>query len=195
MSGVLPSFLAGSQLIIRIGNRPIAEAVAMSFQDNMDNAQVFSIGSTGPSAIEPLMYSASGSITITRYSDIVLKNPNIANPANVFNTIQGSTPPLVTGTTIKQSDGNSLAEVQYFSPALLMLSSTFDIDVYTRTLPGGAQNIGQGLFLTYKIVNCRISSLEFNFTPGQLVNETYAFLAQQVMEVESEANKGKLPGF
>lgn len=196
MSNLLPSFIKGADLVLRIGDIEIANCVGLSFRDAMNNALVYGMGSYSPRALEPLSYAASGSLTITRYSDAVIQNARVAarptapGPAGTLQTAAGQLPDGVRGTSGSTRDGNSLAELQYFSPAQLLLSSTFDIDVYVRANVGDTyQSAEAGLRKLWTLKDCRFNNLSWSFAPGQLLNESYSFVITSVEAAEYDLNK------
>lgn len=184
MANKLPSFLQGSVLVIKIGNRTIAYCNALSFSDQMDNTNVYGIGSFSPGAIEPLAYNAQGSISIQRYSDYALKG-TATSPAKPKKLAAG-----ISETRPTSTDGNSLADLQSFSPALLIIQSTFDIDVYTRTAASSTKQESEaGLKHTFTLRDCRMTSMSMSFSPGQLIAENYSFICRLVQDMSSEATK------
>lgn len=176
----LPTFMSGANLTIVIDGIEIAYCEALNFSDNMANTMVYGIGSYGPHAIEPLQYSAQGSLRIIRYSDTVKgdfqkkegKPDNISEDKNKTKAKSDS------------SEGNSLAaSSQQFSPANLLLTSTYDIYVYER---GKDDNMKTASFI---LKDCRTTALSCSFTPGQTVSEDYQFLCRLVQDAAAEPNK------
>ena len=184
--GLLPSFLSGARLSIRIGDAQIAYAQNLSFNDDMQVADVFGLGSHNAKALEPTGYIARGSMTITHYSDKV-RNALVA-AAGGGTTGTSVLPPDLQGSTPapnKKHDGNSFLRGEYFNPARLLISQSFNIEVYERNqLPdGGVNNFGT---ITYILNNCRLANYNIGFSPGSLVQETVSFICTSITDTKSE---------
>lgn len=180
MSGMIPSFLSSAKLVIKIGNQTMAYGTNLAFSDRMNTAPVAGIGSYNSDAIEPLQYSASGSFTITLYSQgafDALKDAALRPSRSVNHTVaqKGS------GDTTALRNGNSFLNANSFSPANLMISRTFDIDVYERVGTGAATNADW--LLTYKVEDVRLTSYSMAFTPGSLVQETVGFMCLRIKDI------------
>jgi hypothetical protein len=177
MAGMIPSFLSSSKLVIRIGDIQLAYGSNLSFNHRMAVAPVGGIGSYNADALEPLQYTAGGSFAVTVYnSEAITALKNAANaPGRVLN------PASSPGTNGR--DGNSMLLANNFSPAILMLSETFDIDVYERVGAGiTINNINttapslDNVQAVYVLHDCRLTSYSITFTPGSLVQENIGFL-------------------
>ena len=195
MAGQLPGFLSGSMLAIRIGRVNVAYAQALTFQDNMTVVPVGGIGSYQNHALEPTGYMARGSLTIIQYSTQVLNAMKPTNatastvdknyPANIKETsasLAGSPGSIIDGS------GNSLLRASWFSPGALIISSTFDIDVYERTVSNvldPAVDTVQGR-LIYRLENCRLTNYSVGWQPGSLVQETVQYMATRLVDYSSQ---------
>lgn len=195
MSGILPSFLSSSQLVIKIGNTQIAMANAISFNDNMTLSPVGGIGNYQALALEPVQYAASGSMSITHYSQQAFA---AANPGKLLpNALQSTTIP---GDDSATHNGNSLLNKEFMHPLLLMISRSFDVDIYFKNLQGDtaatlgiATPLAGGLVYTLK--DCRISGYSTGFVPGSLVQENIGFLCIRVIDHTSQgAAKASVQG-
>lgn len=181
MSGLLPSFLSSAQLEIRIGNTVLAYCQNLSFTDDMATVPVGGIGSYTMHALEPVGYMGRGSMTITHYSKAVLnkiKNDTSAFPKNIVTNSQNG------------DDGNSLLRSEFFNPIRLIMSRTFNINVYERainTTGNLGSNSGRKAF---QLQGCRMTNLSLTFTPGSLINQTVSFLCMGVVDITSEKING-----
>lgn len=170
LSGQLPNFQSGSNLLIYIGNTLCAYATNLSWQRSMAQAGVSGIGSYSYDAIEAVGYSASGSFTITRYSkattDAVKGKAGFNLPVKTNDGFNNS------GT-----DGNSMLHPSQFNPQSLLYAKTFDIKVMERT--STTSNEGQIAFI---LQNCRMESYSIGFTPGSLVSENISFRCLKILD-------------
>lgn len=169
MAGIVSSFVNGSQLEIQLGDRVLAYAQGLSFNEDMTVVPVGGIGSHSHHALEPTQYIASGSMIVTRYSDKILgadgkpipdiQKPGVKAPKGV------------------KRDGNSLLISSQFSPHTLIYAPTVDIKVFSRT--SGSQD-NKDKELLYTLRDCRFTGYSFSFTPGSLMQEVVTFLCIEV---------------
>lgn len=193
MSNLLPSFLSSSKLLIKVGSLTYAYAQALSFTDDMTVQPVGGIGAYNYHTLEPTGYMGRGTMTITHYSNAVLKELQKAN--NADQSINAVPPNLAKADTTDSSgrgtsDGNSLLRKGYFSPVHLILSLTFDIKIYERTVKEITTQKdldSEAGSLIYTLKDCRMTNYAMNFTPGSLVNETVSFLCFGILDESSES--------
>jgi hypothetical protein len=191
MAGRLPSFLNSARLVIRIGDTTIAYATSLNFSDDMANVPVGGIGSFNFHTNEPVSYLGRGSMVITQYSDKVynvLKANNVKGlPSNLTADKQNSTEDGVVATTAR--DGNSMLIKEYFSPIALLTQRSFDIAVYERNGAGEIANLNataSKVGALYFLKDCRMTSYNLSFTPGQLLSEAVTFLCLSVLDSQAE---------
>jgi len=205
MSGRIPSFLSSSKLVIKIGQSTLAYATSLTFSDDMTNVPVGGIGSYNYHTNEPVGYLARGSMVITQYSDKVYNQLKaINNPAAGVTAANKAALPDNLRADKQNSevrDGNSMLIQEYFSPVALLTQRTFDIEVYERDANGGLQDLngngpineatGQiqdnGVGALYILKDCRMTSYNLSFTPGQLLSEAVSFLCLSVLDSQAEA--------
>lgn len=198
MAGLQSRFLNGAELEIQIsdpdyGTFTMAYTQALSFSHNMRNAPVGGIGSYSQHTLEPLQYSAQGSMVITRYSEAAKKRATDAHlPAN----LKGST-------TSNWASGNGLLHRSHFNPVKLLVSKTFDIVVKSRasilaglTAASTKEQINDAVkdaLPVYILYDCRMTNFSFNLTTGALLNETISFVCRGVKDltlgIDSENTK------
>ena len=177
-----PTMLTGSRLVIYVDGVAMAYAQSLSFSDRMAVAPVGGIGSYSYDALEPLQYSASGSMVITEYSQAA------------WDAIDGMGKSVVKNERAQTTTGsNSLLRGAWYSPVSMMSSSTFDIKVYSRAkqsaLAGvqGANAAVTDLLLRYSLNDCRMNSYAVTFTPGSLVQENIGFMCLTVIDEQYES--------
>lgn len=198
MSNVPSRFLNGAQLEIVIddpdfGVFTMAYTQALSFSHNMRNAPVGGIGSYSQHTLEPLQYSAQGSMVVTRYSS---QARTYLTDAHLPGNMQGKV-------NDKWAGGNGLLHRRHFNPVKLLISRTFDIIVKNRAsdLPAAANN---GTVSTialqasdidaldtravYVIYDCRMTNFSFNLTTAGLLNETVTYVARGVKDLSLGIN-------
>ena len=183
MANKLPAFLDGARLVIKIDGVPFAFCEALSFSDNMASQLTMGIGSYGPHTNEPLVYSAQASLRVLRYSNAALGNvqkatPNMKSQIPVINDAKG----FQGG---RKSDGNSMMMLNSFSPLKMLLESTFDIEVFTRTGTGNSLSSSP----TYVMEDCLITDLSIRFNVGALVSEDVSILCRIIKDVDERITK------
>lgn len=179
-SNKLPAFLDGARLVIKVDGQALAFCEAISFSDNMASQMTMGIGSYGPHTNEPLIYSAQASLRILRYTSAALggnkndkKIPDMKSNITHISQTTGSN---------RGADGNSMMFYNSFSPVKMLLESTFDIEIYTRT--GGTTNN-----LTYTMKDCLITDLSIRFNVGSLVSEDISILCRMIEDKDERITK------
>lgn len=184
MSGQILSFASGSNLAIKIGSSFVAYGTSLSFSDDVSTGSVGGIGSYSYDALEPLQYAARGSFSVMRYSTASMKEIAAAgSPAKVKAPARSAGVQGVEGET----DGNSMLQASQFNPVQLLLSRTFDIEVYERQNTS-AESQTQKLVFTLK--NCRMTGYSMSFSPGSLVGENISFMAIEIVDEVTKESQG-----
>ena len=175
MAGQIPSFLTGANLVIRIGEIRVAFAQSLSFQRNVAHTAVMGVGAYDVLALEPTSFAASGSMQILRWTDDMLEK----------RVKDRDTLPDNMASTASKADmvGNSIVSDTAFNPQKLLLSTTFDIEVYEKKAEG-EQVEGALLFV---LRDCRIQNYNFNFVPGELLVENVSFLCRRIEDRIAQA--------
>jgi hypothetical protein len=172
MAGLVSSFLNGSNLVIKIGSTTVAFAQGISMSDDIGHVPIGGIGSFSYSATEPLQYSARGNLQILRYSNATLTGrPSDSIPDRVT---------AKTTSTNQDQDGNSMLHRVHFNPRKLILSRTFDINIYERINTGAV--VDTDLKLSYVLADCRLTSYSMTFTPNQAISEQVGFICIKLLD-------------
>ncbi len=132
-------------------------------------------------ALEPLGYTASGSFQILRYTtDLFNLYRGIAKDPteNVLPDNFGATSKL-DDSTGQFANGNSLLDRSSFNPLELLISYSFDIEVYERF---NGDNSGKLLF---RFIDCRMDGYSFDFTPGSLLTENVSFVCRVIQDSQA----------
>jgi hypothetical protein len=183
MSGILPSFASGSNLVIRLGKFPLAYATNLTFTDDVASGAIGGIGSYSYDGIEPLQYAARGAMSITRYTREALNaikqtgNGGTSQASRRANDKDRYVTSKTLGNTIvdpNDGEGNSLLTSTSFNPFTMMVSRTFDIEVYER------KSSTEYSRLVFVCKDCRLTSYSMSFTPGSLVAEQVGFIATRI---------------
>lgn len=178
MSGKLASFLNGSLLVVKINNVTLAYCQSISFNQNMNLVPVGGLGAYSNHALEPVQFAAGGNMRVTRWTTEEWNEVTSTGvPENLASTSGGKISKDFTS-------GNGLIDKNHFNPVNLLLSATFDIDVYGRESSGSSNLSTKPL---YKLKDCRLTNYAFSFQPGSLLYEDMSFVCLQVEENDSDA--------
>lgn len=193
MANKLPAFLDGARLLIKIDGKPFAFCEALSFSDNMASQMTMGIGSYSPHTNEPLIYSAQASLRILRYTTAAMGAASDSkNGKFTFDSSKniGSMAKAKEGFGAKDraSDGNSMMFLNSFSPVKMLLESTFDIEVLTRSNIKDGSNQDNPT-ITYKMVDCLITDLSIRFNVGSLVSEDVSILCRYIVDKDERIVK------
>jgi hypothetical protein len=144
------------------------------------------VGSYSAHALEPVDYSASGSITLTRYtSELINQRHPITPPTGVAHGLNPENMDQINVDSLR--NGNSMIDTVSFNPAKLLISYTFDIDVWERQIQadGTTNNLGNHIF---KFHDCRLTNYSYDFVPGQLLLENVDFVCRYIQDMQAVAN-------
>lgn len=182
-SNKLPAFLDGARLVIKVDEQKIAFCEALSFSDNMASQMTMGIGSYSPHTNEPLIYSSQASLRVLRYTSAALGGTKSGKeiPSMKANMDAVSK----NGKSNRNTDGNSMMHYNAFSPVKMLLESTFDIEVYTRTSDVG----GVSSAPTYVMKDCLITDLSIRFNVGSLVSEDISILCRMIQDNDERITK------
>ena len=180
MAGKIAPFMDGSQLIIKIDGKVVAYCESLAFNDNMQVQTTFGIGSYGPHTVELLSYSASGSMRILRYSSTAFTKYSDLKKKGLATVIPSAGK---NDANPRGADGNSMLWLNSFSPIRMLLETTFDIEVYTRTV--NAQGV-QSSKLAFKMEDCLVQSIGIGFNPGALVSENISYTCLKVADYRAQ---------
>lgn len=186
MAGRMANFLNGTECVIEIGNPPIkvAELQMINFQEQVSNTLVYGMGDYGAISNEPLLYSGlGGSMRILRYSDtaLELQGKNGLNGNALVTAVQQQGNSIHAADLKSGQDGNSLAFTSSFSPAHLLLETTFDIKVYART--------GASKELLYILRDCIMTGWSLGLAIGSTAAEDYSFICRAIESQTAEPDK------
>jgi hypothetical protein len=178
MSGKLASFLNGSLLVVKINNVTLAYCQSISFNQNMNLVPVGGLGAFSYHALEPVQFAAGGNMRVVRWTTEEWNEiGSKAVPENLSETSGGVVSKDFTS-------GNGLVDRNHFNPVNLLLSATFDIDVYGRESSSSEALTAKPL---YKLKDCRLTNYSFSFQPGALLYEDMSFVCLQIEENDSDA--------
>lgn len=183
MAGKIAPFMDGSQLLIMVDGRKVAFCESISFNDNMQVQTTFGIGSYGPHTVEPLSYSASGSMRILRYTTEAIDGSG--QTADKLNIPSASSRTANVGSG-RGADGNSMLWANSFSPLRMLLETTFDIQVWSRIpqADGSEKKV-----LSYILNDCLVQSIGIGFSPGALVSENVSFTCLKITDQRAQTTK------
>ena len=190
MAGKLPAFLSGTDLIIDVGGVTVMECQALSFQETIQNQQSHALGDYSSISNDPvLLTGVGGTLSVLRYSSAALacangsvfEDPITNTGKKVAARVTQGVNQLSSATRLGQ-DGNSLAFKTSFSPAQLLLESTFDIKVYTRSSTGASALDPKGRTLLYTISDCIMTGWSMSFSVGALATEQYSWIGRIITE-------------
>ena len=133
---IKPTFVTGSRAKIRVDGATFAFATNVNYTVDVTHVPVEVLGAYEVIAYEPVGYRVSGTMTVVRYT----ANPNQVptnGTAKDAGAGAGNSPFAHANGTV-----GAAAVPAAFNPGNLLLSSTFDIEVYDRR-DGQADQMGQ----------------------------------------------------
>lgn len=184
-SNKLPAFLDGARLVIKVDGQALAFCEALSFSDNMASQMTMGIGSYSPHTNEPLIYSSQASLRVLRYTSAALGGTKSGKDIPDMKAKMAAV--SKNGKSNRDTDGNSMMHYNAFSPVKMLLESTFDIEVYTRTNTSG--NDKTSASPTYVMKDCLITDLSIRFNVGSLVSEDISILCRMIQDSDERITK------
>jgi hypothetical protein len=217
---IRPLFTSAPRLKLRIGSETIGYAIGFNVNVSVGVEPVYVIGEYGPVALEPTMYNVvTGAIQIVRLrSSESLTAALAASGAGALVSTAAAGKVAVKDGTAGQTTNSILNQQNLFrmlDPAQVLLTRTFDIDVYIRVpvidqnsklvngenlTPGDFQidlqsnKESNGILEEFNLMtvkDVRITSRNTNITMGTLVNEPVTFQGLLLLDqsgVESGAD-------
>jgi len=183
MGKKLNPFLNGSQVVIKVGNQDVALAQSINFSESIPAQLIHALGDYEPLLNEPMLHNGvSGQIRIISYSDYVISDSKAIPEGTRLGQWEGSKNVIKKSDT---ADGNSLITKCSFTPELLLLSSTFDIDIYVRT--GSTAELKK----VYVIEDCLVSGANFSLQAGSPMQAVYSYLGCRIVEVGVDLATGQ----
>ena len=161
MAGIKPSAVVGARAKIKIDGKTLAFATAVTYKVDVTHVPVDVLGSYETVAYEPVGYRVSGSLTVVRYTAN-------GNATQMDETSQDGNSVFKMGTA-----GNAARAPAAFNPGNLILSETFEVEVYDRR-DGNKANDGQK-FVT--LADARFEMRQGNLNAKGLLEESYSFNA------------------
>lgn len=121
MAGVKPTFVTGARCKVKVDGKTVAFATNLNYSVEVQHIPVEVLGAYEVIANEPVAYRVSGSFTVVRYT----KGPNATAAASDPTTTPGANSPFAMG-------AGAAGAKAAFNPANLLLSETFDVEVFDR---------------------------------------------------------------
>jgi hypothetical protein len=183
MARVSP-MLTGSEVEVRVGDQTVMFGQNFTYQDSMQNFQPMGLGEFAAKANEPLFYNG-GSITMSllRYSDAIFALDGATlSGKKVQATVNKGTNKIVSSENKEATDGNSLAEVNFMSPAAMLFERTVDIVAYAKEGDVRGAPI-------LKATGCRLQAFNSGHTAGGPSSEQYTFRVHILSNVPEEPDK------
>lgn len=191
MAGIAPSFVTAPRLRIKVADAVLAYAVGMDIRFPVQITPVTVVGEFRPVALEPVMIGpVSGTMQIVRLLSSETNQLKLTAPNETVNGNQeGINPQVAPGDTAGIAPSNSVLNqgnlFRHLDPSRILLSSTFDIEVYIwrqvnqdGETPGSVNDLNQGKLvaeLLMKVIDCRLTGRTTNIAMGQIVNEPVNF--------------------
>jgi hypothetical protein len=136
-------------------------------------------------ANDPLMITGGGgTMRVLRYSNAALglQGQTGLDGRKLNAQVEQAVNKIKSALRPKGQDGNSLAFSSSFSPAQLLLETTFDISCYVRTSATEKK-------LAYVLKDVIMTGWSISFGVGGLANEDYSFICRLIQDVTAEPDK------
>lgn len=159
MSGQVPSFLTGANAKIKIGSITIAYAQDVAYRVTVSTIPIEVMGRYEVIAHEPIAYMVEGSLSVIRYTEAATGEGSAAKGNGIGEW-----------STTTDQKGSAM-----FDPKNLLLSQTFDLQVFQRKNDGEVMESSHGAAI--KIIDCRFTSKGGSVSKRGVLTEQYTFNA------------------
>jgi hypothetical protein len=156
MAGKKAGFITGANAKIKMFGETVAFATDVSYDVTVDNVPVEAMGRYEVFSYEPVGYRIAGSLSIIRYT-------GRAATSTIDDVVGTGNHPSEIG------DGAGSNAKQHLNPAELLVSETFDLDIFEQT--GGA-NDNQ----VFRIKDCRLSRRGMTLNKRGVMTDRFSFV-------------------
>jgi len=163
-----PTFIVGARAKIKVDGQTVAFATAVQYNVDVTHVPVECLGAYEVIAYEPVGYRVSGTMTVVRYT---ANGNTAAGPSGGAAAAGGNSPFNGFGAGSAGATVGAAATPAAFNPGNLLLSATFNIEVYDRR-DGQANQSGQRFIL---IENARFEKRSGGINAKGLMEEQYSF--------------------
>jgi len=157
-----PNFVVGARAKISVDGKTLAFATNVNYTVDVTHVPVEVLGAYEVIAYEPVGYRVSGTLTVVRYS----KN---ATASGVTGTVTDGNSSFAHVGTTAAAAGVPAA----FNPAQLLLSSTFDVEVFDRR--NGTASLDTAPQSIAKIIDARLERRSGGLNAKGLLEEQFSF--------------------
>lgn len=157
-----PNFVVGARAKISIDGKTLAFATNVNYTVDVTHVPVEVLGAYEVISYEPVGYRVSGTLTVVRYS----KNTTLSGVPGAVEA--GNSPFAHVGTSAAEA-GVPAA----FNPAQLLLSSTFDVEVFDRRAGDPAATTAPQSIA--KITDARLERRSGGLNAKSLLEEQFSF--------------------
>lgn len=164
MAGLKPSFITGGNAKVVLGGLTLAYATDVSYRADTQTIPVEVMGRYEVVSNEPIATTVSGSMSIVRYT-------TAATPGAALDA---------TNMPAAALDGNDIgkaAKFDHFNPKEILLSKTFDVEVFQRIAEGA--DIGETntkAVSVVKVRDCRFTSMGGSVNKRGILVEQFSFV-------------------
>lgn len=162
MAAIKPSFVVGARAKIKVDGATLAFATDVNYSVEVTHVPIEVLGSYEVVSYEPVGYRVSGSLTVVRFT-------SNGNQASVDQT--NTSGAAKTGNSSFNMGSTAARAKAAFNPGNLLLSETFDIEVFDRR-DGTASADGQSFI---KISDARFERRSGGLNAKGMLQEQYTF--------------------
>lgn len=147
MAGKVPAFVTGATAKIKAGGLTFAYAQDVSYRVSVDTIPIETMGRYEAVTNEPVNYSVAGELSVVRYTKVAQEK----------------------GMPGANAGGNGLGKANWlapsggkgsdqFDPGNLIVSQTWDLEVFQKTAPGINSQVDTSVGTVIKITDCRFNN-------------------------------------
>ena len=169
MANMKPGFLTGANAKIKMFGKTIAYCADVSYNISVQTIPIESMGKYEVHSNEPVAYSVDGSFSVIRYT----KRATTAAIGGVIADAAAGTGNEPSA--INAGSGGKASE--HLNPAKLLISQTFDLEIFEKHATGEAQ--------VTKVIDCRLTRRGMSLNKRGVMVDNYAYVG--ILHQDSDA--------
>lgn len=160
MAQMKPGFLTGANAKIKMFGKTIAYCADVSYNITVQTIPIESMGKYEVHSNEPVAYSVDGGFSVIRYT----KRASSGTEGGIIADVASGT-----GNEPSRIDGGAGGKAsEHLNPAKLLLSQTFDLEIFEKGAAGEAQ--------VTKVIDCRLTRRGMSLNKRGVMVDNYAYV-------------------
>ncbi len=177
MAGMKPGFITGANARIKLFGKTLAYCADVSYNVTVQTIPIESMGKYEVHANEPVSYSVDGTFSVIRYTT----SATAAGIQDANDTV---------GNAPKNIGDDSSSASDHLNPSQILISQTFDIEVFQKTGAGRDTSVPTTDQKVAKVRDCRLTRRGMTLNKRGVIVDNYAFVGIYMDDTDVEGEGG-----